>query len=334
MSTDDKVDVSNKSTPLAVKSVIDNSRSFAVFFATIYAVLAVYALYFIATNNGSDSAVALLVFYIIMSVLYILCVVNLSKRSTVSIAGATGAAVLTLLSVFSIVGIFIDIALWRNVGSLNKYKRQGRKAFETDEEWKANHNNSWSNKRQIVTSIIAGVLIGAVICTLNVAGNSSTSSTTDSSTNASVVTTPFTSTQHGFSITFPSTPTEENSTQTVQGVSVPGSTYSSETNYGNTAYFVYVSDYPSQFDMSDINARLEGALNGLVNSGSGTLISSAYGTTAGYTSLSGHATIYQNDQSYDVYSTVFLKANILFQIMTIGASENEFNQFAHTFTLT
>ena len=146
---------------------------------------------------------------------------------------------------------------------------------------------------------------------------------------------PYTSAQYGFSINFPGNPTATDSNIQVQGVTVPTTSYERDNNNGNTIFQVSVDDYPSQFDMSDTKARLEGALNGEVSNVKGaTLVSSSYGTLAGYTTIIGHETFSSSGQNYDIYSTCLLKGNTLYNVLTLGATETDFNSFASSFQFT
>ena len=186
----------------------------------------------------------------------------------------------------------------------------------------------------IVAFIVTFVIVGAVLRHFGMGSNSSTNQpsnylTTNNSTRV------YTSTQDGFSINFPGNPTATDSTVQVQGVSVPTTTYERDNNNGNTDFIVSVDKYPASFDESDVNARLEGALNGEIQNVKGaTLVSSNFGTLAGYTSITGHARVSESGQTYDLFSTDLLKGNTLYQIITVGASETDFNSFTTSFQFT
>lgn len=196
-------------------------------------------------------------------------------------------------------------------------------------------------KKTSKKSAIGGKLIGIIAFLVGFAvvgaifnHNSSTSQPSNYLT-GSTSARAYTSTQYGFSVNFPGNPTATDSNVEVQGVSVPTTSYERDNNNGNTIFYVTVDSYPSQFDMSDKNARLEGALNGEVENVKGaTLVSSSYGTLAGYTSITGHASVSDSGQTFDMYSTSLLKGNTLYNIMTVGASEQDFNSFTNSFQFT
>lgn len=178
----------------------------------------------------------------------------------------------------------------------------------------------------IVAFLVGFAVVGAIFNHHNSPSQPSNYLTSSSSSR------PYTSTQYGFSIDFPGNPTATDSSVQVQGVSVPTTSYERDNNNGNTIFYVTVDNYPSQFDMSDTKARLEGALNGEVENTKGaTLVSSSYGTLAGYTSITGHATVSESGQTFDMYNTSLLKGNTLYNILTVGASESDFNNFANSF---
>jgi hypothetical protein len=142
----------------------------------------------------------------------------------------------------------------------------------------------------------------------------------------------YTSTQFGFSVNFPGAPTATDTSLQIQGINVPVTNYERDNNNGNADYIVTVDSYPSSFDMSDTKARLEGALNGEVENVKGsTLVSSNFTTIAGYTAITGHAKVTEDGQSYDMYSTSFLKSNTMFSMLTVGVSASDFNNFANSF---
>jgi hypothetical protein len=181
----------------------------------------------------------------------------------------------------------------------------------------------------IVAFLVGFAIVGAIFNHNHSSNQPSNYLTSSSSTR------PYTSAQYGFSIDFPGNPTATDSSVQVQGVSVPTTSYERDNNNGNTIFYVTVDSYPSQFDMSDTKARLEGALNGEVENTKGaTLVSSSYGTLAGSTSITGHATVSESGQTFDMYNTSLLKGNTLYNILTVGASESDFNNFANSFQFT
>ena len=183
----------------------------------------------------------------------------------------------------------------------------------------------------VVAFIVGFAIVGAVINHFNSTNSSQSPNYLTSSTSIR----PYTSTQYGFTINFPGNPTVTDSNVQVQGVSVPTTNYERDNNNGNTDFYVSVDAYPSSFDMSDVKARLEGALNGEIENTKGAVLdSSSFGTLAGYTSITGHSTVNESGQTFDMYDTSLLKGNTLFNILTVGASQSAFNNFASSFQFT
>jgi len=147
---------------------------------------------------------------------------------------------------------------------------------------------------------------------------------------------PYTSKQYGFTINFLGTPTVTNSSAQIQGVSIPITKYEVSNNNGNLDYAVEVYAYPSIFDLSNIKSNLRGVLDNEVstftkNDNGSSLKSSNYGTLDGYTTINAHLAENTNGQTFGIYITNLLKGNTLFKIVTIGASESGFNNFANSF---
>lgn len=185
---------------------------------------------------------------------------------------------------------------------------------------------------------IAGIIIfllacGAIYLLIHKDTNSSQSSNyspTDTSNRS------YTSVKHGFSINFPGDPTVSNSyllfKQAGRDISVPFTTYKRDD--GNALYQVIIYEYPSVFDMSDIDARLKAAINSSVqNFKSASLVSSKFGQFAGHRSINGVISVNSDGTTLDVYDTAFLKGNTLYLLLTVDANQTAFNSFASTFQL-
>jgi len=179
---------------------------------------------------------------------------------------------------------------------------------------------------------VVGFLIGfAIVGALLHHGSNSPSNSTALTTSTSWRT--YTSTQDGFSIQFPGNPTPSNSSISVQGVSVPYDSYERDNN--SSYWAVEVFKYTSQFDMSDVNARLEGALNGSVENTKGaTLTSSSYTRMAGHTAITGLLSVSQSNQTINEYITDFLNGNTMYSFIGSGATQSNFNQFTGSFQFT
>lgn len=141
---------------------------------------------------------------------------------------------------------------------------------------------------------------------------------------------PYTSSQFGFTASFPGNAATSNSSLDVQGVSVPTTTY--ERDNGSSYYLIQVIEYPSQFDMSDTNARLEGALNGSVeNTKNATLASSSFTQFAGYTAIQGVISVPNGSDTITEHETAFLKGNTMYVLLSSGGSDDDNSTFTNSF---
>jgi len=157
----------SKLIPLELQSTINNSRSFAVFFATVYSISALFALWALLTNNGTEALLGYLLYYVVMAALNAICAIKLVAESkSISNGWSVFTALLAIPTVISIVGIFINVALWGNVIRINKYNKQGREAFQSDEEWLGKRKKLPSVKRQTTTAIIVGTVLAMFVCGL------------------------------------------------------------------------------------------------------------------------------------------------------------------------
>ena len=89
--------------------------------------------------------------------------------------------------------------------------------------------------------------------------------------------------------------------------------------------------------MSDVDARLKGALNGTAeNTKGGILTSSGFKQFAGYKAVSGVIATDQldNGRSDITRETVFLKGNNMFLILSNGVGSDDYNRFANSFQFT
>jgi hypothetical protein len=169
-----ETEISNQAFPLELQASINNSRNFAVFFSTAYGILLLVFLFLALTNNGNQNTAGQAGFYGIISLLYLFGAVKLSKKEPpLSLGWSITIAIMTIFSAVSILGILIDIVLWRNVNKISKFKKQGPEAFISDKEWSEKHKATWSNKRQIITSVVGAVLLTGLIIGLLALGGAS-----------------------------------------------------------------------------------------------------------------------------------------------------------------
>lgn len=321
--SDTNIEISNDKTiqqelPLQLQSQIKSLRTSAI----IMVVISIISVYFIPWA----------VFYLILATM--LKPKELPNRKLVK-----GAAIATLPLCLGLIPIIIDSEFWRMNRRLKEFEEQGSKAFISDEEFLAGEPKR--KKRNIITWSILGSLVAilAIILIYAIVSNSSgtgSSNTIDSSV-SSETPTPYTSSEHGFVVSFPGFPTTEHSNMDIQGVSVPITYYSKEinnVNNGNKAYGVQVIKYPaSNFNLSgQERGALDGGINGMAQiSGYKLINSSNNGTFLGYPSASATYTFSGNGNIYDVYSLSFLKGNDLYILLTVGEGKIAFDNFVNSF---
>jgi heme/copper-type cytochrome/quinol oxidase subunit 2 len=174
-------------------------------------------------------------------------------------------------------------------------------------------------------AILSSALIGNLSNRDAGAGGSS-----QPATNNSVKT--YTSAQYNFSADFPGLPVEKNSSEKIQDHDVPTTTIEKELDNGGKVYYIQIVNYPSDFDMSDTTARLEGAFNGSVQNTKG-----ASNPTnklikfANHDGISGSYDVDSDGQTYTVRLIHFLNGNQLYSLMAIGTSDEEYQSFISSF---
>jgi hypothetical protein len=193
-----------------------------------------------------------------------------------------------------------------------------------------------------IISIVVILIVGAVVRT--VFADHGNGSISDQVQNAISDTSPqpFTSTAFGFKISFPGYPTVNNETQQIDGYSIPLTVYQ-RSNDSNSTYLAAAYDLSSLPDLSgDPNSVLEGALNGDVETvakadgiTTASITSSSFNQFSGLPGIQATVNIKANDGTdYTGYFQIFLKANKMFAIETVGISQSDFNTFVQSFSFT
>lgn len=190
-----------------------------------------------------------------------------------------------------------------------------------------------------LTISVIGVL---VILVLIVSGLENTSTTNNSSTNGGTnqITKdnngwqPFTSVEHGFTVSFPKYPTTERiPEEKINGISYSGVQYVS-TPDNDTGYLVQVADYdiiPTDYDNK---TGLEGMVNGITSDGSNTLTGSTFAKFQGYDAI--NFTLTSKDGYYG-RGVAFVRNDLIkvkaFILMLFKKSNNffEYNNFINSF---
>lgn len=139
----------------------------------------------------------------------------------------------------------------------------------------------------------------------------------------------YTSTQDGFSVSFPGLPVSENASIDVEGYAIPYATY--ERDNGDSYLLIGVYKYPSNFDMSDVNARLEGALNGSIQNTQGaSLDTSEYIQLDGRKAIKAKYIVSQSGQTIVVRYLATMLGNTLYLLMG-SCDEPDFDIFINSF---
>lgn len=176
----------------------------------------------------------------------------------------------------------------------------------------------------VVVFIVAFIIVSVLLRASNHAGKNTNNSATATSWRS------FTSTQYGFSQSFPGSPTTSNSSMTIEGSSTPTTTY--EQNNGGSYFATKVISYPLGLNMADTNLRLQDALNALVASTQGAkLTSSSFTQLAGNSAITGVITVTQGNLSLQQHVAALLKGNTMFLFISSAASASDFDTFTSSF---
>lgn len=183
----------------------------------------------------------------------------------------------------------------------------------------------------------ARIIIFLVVCGvfLLVHNNTNVSQSTKHS-NADKSSRLYTSVKHGFSVNFPGEPSVQNSSllfkQAGRDIRVPFTIYKGDD--GQALYTVIVYEYSSEFNMSDIDARLKGALNGSIqNFKSARIVNSKFSQFAGHRSINGAISVDSGGETHSISVIAFLKDNTLYLLQTVDTYQINFNGFVNSFQL-
>lgn len=299
--------------PLQLQALIKGTRSSAI----VMAVLSVLSIYF------SPWAI----FYIILAA-------KLKPGQVPSRGLIKAAAIATLPLCLGIIPIIIDIEFWKMNKKLREYEELGDKAFVSDKEWRQTQAKHKKGSR--VAKIILFTLLAVIALFIIAAVATSIISSRTSNTPSFVSDTamqPYTSSEHGFKVSFPGFPETEHTSVDVEGRTIPLTQYSKFFDNDSKGYMVQTGDYPADLVQSgNERGMIDGAINGTGRSAGFTLLSSSNdGTTQGYPSGSASYTATQSRQSYDVYTIHILRGNKLYTLMSVGVSKDDFGAFANSF---
>jgi len=287
------------------------------------------------TNAIIMAVICIISIYLIpWGVFYIILATKLDPKKVPSKKLIKGAAIATLPLCLSVIPLLVDIEFWKMNKRLKQYEEEGSKAFMSDEQYIAE-----APKRKRRSIILWAVLLSFValliisIAILVVSTNSDSTSSSSSILESEAIA-PYTSSEHGFTVSFPGFPTTEHATIDVQGISVPYTYYAKETDNGNKVYAVQVVKYPtSGFNLSgQERGSLDGAINGMAQDAGSTIVeSSNNGTFLGYPSAEATIKVNDNGDVYDTYAKAFIKGNDLFLIYVAGVSKESFNSFVDSY---
>ncbi|WP_187977423.1 hypothetical protein [Mycetocola sp. JXN-3] len=142
----------------------------------------------------------------------------------------------------------------------------------------------------------------------------------------------YTSAKDGFTVQFPGMPQSQTLDVPAGDISVPTTTYMKE-NGTDSAYMVQVAQLPGPFPAAELEDRLQGALNGMVQSQSGTVVSSDLVDYQGTRAIRSEAKVPLNGNDYPAHSIIFFDEGRMFLLTTIGAPEADFTKMMDSLTL-
>lgn len=176
--------------PLAVVSSVKSTLSFAIFFMVFNGGIVLFTLILAAISENLEAGSSLL-FYAILAIFYLAACINLSnniKNRSVSQRWLYAVNIVSLIYVFSLVGIVVAIQLFKNTREVSKLKREGISSFVSDEEWTLRNASSWSPRKSLIISVAAGVIMAAMISFMVVSSSSLNQATPQSAPQADTVT--------------------------------------------------------------------------------------------------------------------------------------------------
>jgi hypothetical protein len=144
--------------------------------------------------------------------------------------------------------------------------------------------------------------------------------------------TPYKSSEHGFTVSFPGSPSIDREEISVNGISVPFTQYS-RTNR-NKSYMVAISKYPK--DIIDVTTDIRGSLNGAINGSAQNTDSTIEASNnniefLGYPAASAVFRGLIDGKTVVSRAIYFIKDNNLYMLMTAGSNESEFDRFIESF---
>lgn len=231
--------------------------------------------------------------------------------------------VLVAVSPFTIwLSLFIIPYVWGYRISTPKNKVKSKKLI-ADKEVETNNTSSIDGKKQLWYKKPINTILGIIIILVATVGGrliGAESVSVINSNHSSVA--EYVSTEHNFKANFKGTPEIERNDLDLQGYKVTQTSYGYTD--GNDKYFaISVADYPSDFDMSDTKARLEGTLNGSKSSlENSNVLSSSFIKVGEYDAIDGVIEGTKTGVSVKMYVRNILIGQRLYQIMSIGTAES------------
>jgi hypothetical protein len=289
------------------------------------------------TNAIIMGVISILTFYFIpFAVFYFIIASKIKPEELPNRNQLKWAAILGLPLSLGLIPLLVDIEFWRLNRKLKEFDKKGPEAFKSDEEFLAGEPKRKKRSRRALIVLLSITAIFVVLIVVAIVSSSSDTNTDSGSFLNSESVTPYTSAQHGFTVSFPGFPTTEKSNIDVEGVSVPYTYYSKEIDNGNKFYATQVVEYPaSDFDFTgQERGSLDGSINGMAQGEGITLVTSSNNATfLGYPSASATFKASSDGQTYDMYTVNFLKGNNLYVLMTAGETKASFDNFVSSFRL-
>ena len=164
-----------------------------------------------------------------------------------------------------------------------------------------------------------------------------TSNTSETNNAKDSTTTGYTSTEHGFTVSFPDSdsPQIERSTINVESTSVPYTQYISTIDNGSKSYIVQVADLSTaNLDLvGQERDLLDDVINGSAQSANTTLISSTNNSTfLGVPAAQAEYEYKSGEDTYQMFALQFIKNDKLYSIMTAGVDKATFDSFVYSFS--
>jgi hypothetical protein len=142
----------------------------------------------------------------------------------------------------------------------------------------------------------------------------------------------YSSVKYNFKIDFPGFPTASETVEDFGGLSIPTTQYTRAN--GDQEFFVQVSSFPDELDLSDTLSILEDSLNGSVQASDSRLVESNFLDFKGFRAIEGVLEYSdEKSQSQRMHELVFFDGNNQYVMIATKVSQDDYRRFVDSFVI-